>query len=228
MPASHLIPPAVERQHFRLAALRECHTCMWKAATSALPYEAGKHRSWLHRAAWRPVCCAGPQVLSLAGRPARRPLQTTPCLRQPCLAAHPRCLPAAVWLLEEEEEIKGGHIHFAGQASGAAPACPQGAAPTSTALQVPPARRPSPRLCETGLPSLAAYAGWQLWRPPGRRRGAPGRRAGGQGNSSAAASTGIRPNLRRAGSKALQVAGPAAPLPSDPCCPAPAGRAVCL
>lgn len=54
-------PPAVERQHFRLAALRECHSCMWKAGISALPYEA------------------------------------------------------AVWLLEEEEEIKGGHVHVGGQ-----------------------------------------------------------------------------------------------------------------
>lgn len=52
---------AVERQQFRLAALRECHSCMWKAGISALPYEA------------------------------------------------------AVWLLEEEEEIKGGHVHVGGQ-----------------------------------------------------------------------------------------------------------------
>lgn len=51
----------MERQHFRLAALRECHSCMWKAGISALPYEA------------------------------------------------------AVWLLEEEEEIKGGHVHVGGQ-----------------------------------------------------------------------------------------------------------------
>lgn len=57
-------PRSVERQHFRLAALRECHTCMWKAGTSALPYEA------------------------------------------------------AVWLLEEEEEIKGGHVHVGGQMVG--------------------------------------------------------------------------------------------------------------
>jgi hypothetical protein len=57
-------PRSVERQHFRLAALRECHACMWRAGCSALPYEA------------------------------------------------------AVWLLEEEEEIKGGHVAVGGQASG--------------------------------------------------------------------------------------------------------------
>ena len=54
----------MERQLFRLAALRECHSCMWRAGVSALPFEA------------------------------------------------------AVWLLEEEEEIKGGHVHVGGQASG--------------------------------------------------------------------------------------------------------------
>ncbi|KAL4853629.1 Tetratricopeptide repeat protein SKI3 [Chlorella vulgaris] len=57
-------PRSVERQHFRLAALRECHTCMWKASCSALPYEA------------------------------------------------------AVWLLEEEEELKGGHVPVGGQVVG--------------------------------------------------------------------------------------------------------------
>lgn len=59
-------PPAVERQHFRLAALRECHSCMWRAGCSALPFEA------------------------------------------------------AVWLLEEEEELKGGHVPVGGQVRAAA------------------------------------------------------------------------------------------------------------
>ncbi|EFN59234.1 hypothetical protein CHLNCDRAFT_138218 [Chlorella variabilis] len=59
-------PRSVERQHFRLAALRECHTCMWKGGCSALPYEA------------------------------------------------------AVWLLEEEEEIKGGHVPVVGSSCGVA------------------------------------------------------------------------------------------------------------
>ena len=60
-PAPPTCLPAVERQHFRLAALRECHSCMWRAGCSALPFEA------------------------------------------------------AVWLLEEEEELKGGHVPVGGQ-----------------------------------------------------------------------------------------------------------------
>lgn len=67
-PPCNSTPGAVERQRFRLAALRECHSCMWRAACSPLPYEA------------------------------------------------------AVWLLEEEEEMKGGHVPVGGQVGGAAQA----------------------------------------------------------------------------------------------------------
>ena len=99
--------PAVERQHFRLAALRECHTSMWKAGTSALPYEAGKHR------------------LGGGAMPPDVPARCTDAggqLLPPALVYnsahtmhHLLALPAAVWLLEEEEEIKGGHVPVGGQ-----------------------------------------------------------------------------------------------------------------